>query len=87
MGDFSAFAKPACSEVSLSNLGEACSFRRCGPFAKSVYATAGFGVREIASVINAATMHNAPAAKNAGRYVAQAVRDTPAPNAAVAAPI
>src|SRR6476469_5377661 len=41
---------------------------------------------EIISVISAATMHSAPAAKNAGRYVAHTVRDTPAPKAAVAAP-
>jgi hypothetical protein len=31
------------------------------------YATTGFGIREIASVIKAATIHNAPAMKNAGR--------------------
>jgi hypothetical protein len=31
------------------------------------YAATGFGCRAIASVINAATMHSAPAAKNAGR--------------------
>ena len=51
------------------------------------YAATGFGCREIASVINAATMHSAPAAKNAGRYVASNVRDRPAPKAAIAAPI
>jgi hypothetical protein len=31
------------------------------------YATAGFGCRAIASTINPATMHSAPATKNAGR--------------------
>jgi hypothetical protein len=31
------------------------------------YHATGFGYREIASVISAATMHNAPAAKKAGR--------------------
>jgi hypothetical protein len=31
------------------------------------YTTTGFGCRAIASVISAATMHKAPAAKNAGR--------------------
>ena len=33
---------------------------------RSPYATTGFG-REIASTISAATTHNAPATKNAGR--------------------
>ena len=34
---------------------------------KTVYAITGFGAREIASVITDATMHSAPATKNAGR--------------------
>ena len=50
------------------------------------HAVTCFGCREIISVISAATIHSAPAAKNAGRYVASAVRDKPAPNAAIAAP-
>src|SRR6478735_10081076 len=50
------------------------------------HAVACFGCREMTSVISAATIHSAPAVKNAGRYVASAVRDKPAPNAAVAAP-
>src|SRR6185295_12963245 len=51
-----------------------------------LYAITGLGAREIISVISAATMHSAPAAKKAGRYVAHTVRDNPAPKAAVAAP-
>jgi hypothetical protein len=34
---------------------------------EKTYAIAGFGAREIASVISAAIMHSAPATKNAGR--------------------
>ena len=51
-----------------------------------LHATTGFGTREIANAISAATTHSAPAMKNAGKYVASAVRERPAPKAALAAP-
>jgi len=41
--------------------------RRARASLPRVHAATGFGCREIASVIIDATMHSAPAAKNAGR--------------------
>jgi hypothetical protein len=57
----------AAVEAGIAVSGTGPDHLRAGSSPFAPHAATGFGCRAIASTITAATMHNAPAAKNAGR--------------------